>query len=82
VGLSAGKSLRHQIAAHEMHSRHDPRKTTEKARVAARARFERQVDPEGVLDPAERQRRAQHAEKAHMLRLAYLSVKARKASRG
>lgn len=79
MAVSSEKSLRHQLAAHEMHARHDPCKTTAAAREASRGRFERQVDPEGRLDPVERARRAHHAEKAHMLRLAYLSVKARKA---
>jgi hypothetical protein len=40
-------------------------------------RFEKQVDPEGVLDPGERAVRAEHAKKAFFLRLSALSVKAR-----
>lgn len=52
---------------------------TAAARQAALDRFERQVDPEGTLDPNERAIRAEHARKAYMLRLAYLSAKARKA---
>jgi len=42
------------------------------------AAFERQVDPDGVLPPAERARRAQSARTAHMLRLALASAKARR----
>lgn len=51
---------------------------TEKAREAFEARFERQVDPEGVLPPAERARRAEHARKAYFLGLALKSAKARR----
>jgi hypothetical protein len=37
-------------------------------------RFERQVDPDGLLDPVERAARARHAMRAHMgaMRLAQL----------
>ena len=73
------KSLRHQLAAHAMHSRHDSRETTKAGRAANKARFDRQVDPDGKLPPAERARRAAHAEKAYMLSLAYKSAKARAA---
>jgi hypothetical protein len=61
-----------------MHAKHDVRRTTAAGRAAADARFEREVDPDGVLDPAERARRAEHARKAHFTRLAYLSAKARR----
>jgi hypothetical protein len=58
-GLSpAERTLRARLAAHAMHGRHDPRATTAKARTAFLARFERQADPEGLLAPAERERRA------------------------
>jgi hypothetical protein len=73
------KSVRHQFAAHSMHSMHDARKTTEAARKANAERFEYQIDPEGKLPPAERQRRAEHARKAYMLSLAYRSAKVRAA---
>ena len=62
-----------------MHSMHDARKTTEAGRKANAERFERQVDPEGKLPPAERARRAAHAERAYMLGLAYRSAKVRAA---
>jgi hypothetical protein len=53
------------------------------ARTAFIARFQRQVDPAGRLEPAERARRAEFALHAYMARLAMESVKARrrKASR-
>jgi hypothetical protein len=41
-------------------------------------RFERQVDPDGVLSPAERARRAGHARKAYFTRLALRSAQARR----
>jgi hypothetical protein len=77
VGSVRKKSVRHQAAAHSMHSMHDARKTTEAARKANAERFERQVDPDRVLPPAERARRAAHAERAYMLQLAYKSAKSR-----
>lgn len=42
---------------------------TRPATQAFLARFEREVDPDGVLPPAVRAKRAQHALKAHMTRL-------------
>jgi hypothetical protein len=66
-----------RAAAHTLHSRiPDPAAHTEPARRAFRRRFELQVDPDGLLDPDERERRADHALKAHM---AFLRVKAMKA---
>ena len=47
------------------------------ANADALARFEREVDPEGVLPEAERLRRAGHARRAHMARLSYRSAKVR-----
>ncbi len=69
---------RARLAAHVLHSRHDSRKLTENARSAFLARFERQVDPDGVLPLAERARRAEHAKKAHMLGLALKSAQVRR----
>lgn len=45
---------------------------------AFNARFEREVDPDGVLDPDERAKRAEFARRAHMTRLAFASAKARR----
>lgn len=50
---------------------------TRPARAAFAARFEREVDPGRVLDPAERRRRAEAAMRSHMLRLAARSAAAR-----
>jgi hypothetical protein len=68
-----------KIGAHTLHSQvADPVAHTAPARRAFNVdRFEKQVDPAGVLDPAERARRAEHAKRAYMLKLAQASVKAR-----
>ncbi|MCB1006990.1 MAG: hypothetical protein KDB35_22595 [Acidimicrobiales bacterium] len=55
---------------------------TAKARSAFLDRFEREVDPDGVLAPAERARRAHHARKAYFTRLAFKSAQARRARGG
>ncbi len=52
---------------------------TAPARSAFLARFERQVDPDGVLPPDERARLAESARKAYMLSLARKSRTARAA---
>ena len=58
-------------------SRHDSREQTRRASAAFLARFEREVDPDGALPAAERQRRALAARRAHMARLALASARAR-----
>jgi hypothetical protein len=45
------------------------------------AKFEREVDPENILDPAERARRAEYKRRAHMQRLALKSAQARRKAR-
>ncbi|MGG5753185.1 hypothetical protein ACQ3I4_11250 [Zafaria sp. Z1313] len=42
------------------------------------AKFEHQADPDGVLLPAERARRAEHLRKAHFQRLALKSAQSRR----
>ena len=73
------QSLRGRLAAHILHARRDPRQTTANARAAFLARFEREVDPTGELDPTERRRRAEHARREYFARLAVASVQARRA---
>src|SRR5262245_24103534 len=76
-----GKDVRSQagrLGAFVTHSRYDSREITAPARAAFLARFERQVDPQGTLEPAERSRRAEYARKAHFQRLAIASAKARR----
>jgi hypothetical protein len=70
--------LRARIAAHVLHAQiSDETEHTAAARAAFLSRFEREVDPDGVLDPEERARRADHAKMAYFLRLALASSKAR-----
>jgi len=67
-----------RIGAHESWARTEDRAArTAPARRAALARFERQVDPDGVLPEAERARRAEHAKKAYFARLAMKSAASR-----
>lgn len=76
---SSERALRGRIGAYTAHSRHSGLEMTRAAREAFRSKFER--DPEGVLDPNERARRAEMARKAHFARLAYLSAVARRRRR-
>src|SRR4029453_6287119 len=70
--------LRARIAAHVLHAQiSDEAEHTAPARAAFLSRFEREVDPDGVLEPDERARRAEHAKKAYFLKLALASRKAR-----
>ncbi len=72
------RSLRAKLAVETSWAKTSDRATrTAKAREASFRRFEREVDPEGVLTPEERTLRAQHARKAHMARMSYLAAKAR-----
>jgi hypothetical protein len=71
--------LRARMAAHISWAKTDDRSArTAPARKAALARFEEQVDPDGRLSPTERARRAEHAQRAHMTRLALRSAQARR----
>lgn len=72
------RALRARLAAHQLHAGiTDPAAHTAPARAAFLGRFEREVDPDGVLEPRERARRAEHARKAYFLRLALASAHAR-----
>lgn len=73
------RSLSCSIAANERWAREPDRSAaTAKARAALDAKFEREVDPEGLLKPAERAKRAENARRAYYKRLALLSAKARR----
>jgi hypothetical protein len=74
----AERALRGRIGAYRLHATHDSRETSKPGRVAFMASFDRLVDPDGSLPPAERARRAAHARSAHFAKLAYLSVRARR----
>jgi hypothetical protein len=67
------------IGAHNSWARTDDRAArTAPGRNAAFARFEREVDPDGTLDPDERHRRARHLQKAYMARLSLKAAQARR----
>lgn len=72
------RTLRARLAAHSLHASVDPTEHTEPARKAFLERFDKEVDPDGILDPKERARRAEHAKKAYFARLALKSSKARR----
>ncbi|MDX3662373.1 hypothetical protein PV646_34145 [Streptomyces sp. ID05-26A] len=77
------RSLRARIAAHTSWANTaDPTARTAAARQASLDRFEKQVDPDGTMDPAERSRRAESAKKAHFLKMAARSAEVRRAKRG
>ena len=77
----AERSLRARLAAYAMHARHDARRTSANGRAAFLARFEREVDPDGRLDPEERHRRAEQARRAYFARLSLAAAKARRVKR-
>jgi len=77
----AERSLRARLAAHALHAQRDARETTTNGRAAFLARFEREVDPDRALDPAERRRRAEQARRAYFTRLSLTAIKAKRAKR-
>jgi hypothetical protein len=76
------RALKARAAAHSKWARvSDPTAATAAARAAgpgSLSYFERQIDPQGDMDPAERARRAEHLKKAHFARLALKSAVARR----
>ncbi|HLL68847.1 MAG TPA: hypothetical protein VK453_24505 [Micromonosporaceae bacterium] len=73
------RSMRARAAAHTRWSKESPDLHLPKARAAFMDRFAKQVDPDGVLPEAERQRRAGQARTAYFTALAYQSSRARAA---
>lgn len=71
------RSMVARMGAHALHAKYDSRVLTAAARAKFESRFEREVDPEGVLTSEERARRAEHARKAYFTGLALKSAKAR-----
>lgn len=68
-----------RVAAHESWAKTDDRSArTAPARQGLHAWFERQVDPDGTLDPRELAIRVQHARKAHYTRMALKSARSRR----
>lgn len=73
------RALRARAAAYMKWAHTDDRTAaTATARAAARNRFEKLVDPEGVLAPDERTRRADMARRAFYADMARKSAKARR----
>lgn len=78
------RSLRARIGAHALHAKYDSAVVTEKARAASPGSlnyWEARVDPDGVLDPKERARRAGHLKKSYFTALALKSARARQRRR-
>lgn len=84
TGLSkADRTLRAQIAANTRWGRTTDRSaSTEPARRGLRAKFELEVDPDGSLDPAERDRRVDSLLMAHMQKMSLAASRARRAKAG
>lgn len=79
--LSEERTLRARAAAEALHSKYDSKTLSQPARDASPGSdgyWERQVDPDGVLDPEERARRVGHAKRSYFLRLALKSAQARR----
>jgi hypothetical protein len=70
------RALRARLAAHALHAQGGT--NTAPARKAFLDRFDRQVDPDGTLEPAVRAKRAEHARKAYFIALSLKSAKARR----
>jgi hypothetical protein len=76
------RSLQARAAVHTSWAKTTDRsRRTAPAREAMLARFERQVDPEGVLPAAERAVRAESAKQAYFLDLSRKSAESRRRKR-
>jgi hypothetical protein len=71
-------AARGRLGALVTNSRYDGLALTQAARDTFRRSFELEVDPEGVLDPVERVRRAEFARRAWYTRMSRRSVAARR----
>lgn len=76
------RTQRARLAALTRWSREDPSTNAARGQAGLLARFEREVDPNGELAPAERLRRAEAARRAHMVRLAFRSSRIRSKDQG
>jgi hypothetical protein len=74
----AERSLRARMGGLAVAAKYDTKEVTKPAREAFLARFEREVDPDGSLPPAERARRAEAAKRLYFARLAMRSARARR----
>jgi len=80
VALTPGqRRLRARLAAHARWAKTvDRTAATAAARAGIIARFEREVDPEGVLNPKIRARLAENARRQFLAQIAMKSVEARR----
>lgn len=76
---SSQRAQRARLAAHARWAKGDRVAGTQAARSAFMARFERQVDPNNELEPAERARRAESAKRAHFQQMAFNRARRRSA---
>lgn len=67
---TASLALRGRIGAYARLAKHGTQALSRAGNRAFMARFEREVDPDGTLPPAERARRAAFAKRAYFSRLA------------
>lgn len=74
----AERSLRAQLAANTRWASTDRDEASRKASARQLEKFEREVDPDGTLHPAERAKRAENARRAHMSALSLKAAKARR----
>ena len=74
---AAERSARARMGAYAQQAQHDTRETTAAARSAFLSRFELEVDPDGVLSPVERARRAEAARKAYFAGLTLTRLRSR-----
>ena len=83
IGLTPSeRSMRGALGAHVSWQNTENRtERTAPARKAFDDRFEREVDPDGVLPPAERAKRVENARRAYFLRLALKSARARRSAK-
>lgn len=75
------RSLRASLAAHTRWastSTADRRRQAERGQAALRAKLAREIDPDGIMPPAELDRRLSNAVAAHFAKLALASAKARR----
>lgn len=75
------RTLVAQIAAYERLGKIGGSANTEAARAAQWQKYLDKVDPDGMLPDDERERRAQHARKADMLRLSLKAAQVRRKRR-
>lgn len=75
-------SLAGKIGGYTLHPRYDSREIAARATAGFYGSFQKKVDPEGLLPPDERLRRAEMARKAHFARLSLAGVKARQRKAG